>query len=110
VAKASEPRERDDFAELTAMFELAIVDECHHIPAGAPDQSVEQIPNRRRLGPTAIRDRRDQRDDLIDQQLGPFTQTSAQRLHVPIAGGSRPRGAGQGIDVHKPASAAALTP
>ena len=72
---AGEPRERDNVAELTAMFELVIVDECHHIPAVASDQSVEQIPGRRRRGPTAIRDRRDQRDDLIDLQMGPFTQT-----------------------------------
>jgi hypothetical protein len=45
---AGEPRERDNVAELTAMFELVIVDECHHIPAVASDQSVEQIPGRRR--------------------------------------------------------------
>lgn len=36
MAQASEPRERDNVAELTAMFELVIVDECHHIPGSRP--------------------------------------------------------------------------
>ncbi len=64
-----------DIAELTAPYGLVIVDECHHVPAVAFQQAVQQIPARRWLGLTATPYRRDQLDDLIALQLGPVRHT-----------------------------------
>jgi len=64
-----------DIADLTAPYGLVIVDECHHVPAVAFQQAVQQIPARRWLGLTATPYRRDQLDDLIALQLGPVRHT-----------------------------------
>ena len=67
----------EDIAELTHRYGLVVVDECHHIPAVAFQQAVQQIPARRWLGLTATPYRRDQLDDLIALQLGPVQHTIA---------------------------------
>jgi len=65
----------EEIAELTAPYGLVVVDECHHVPAVAFQQAVQQIPARRWLGLTATPYRRDQLDDLIALQLGPVRHT-----------------------------------
>jgi superfamily II DNA or RNA helicase len=66
---------RTDLPELTGVYGLVVVDECHHIPAAAFENAVRQIPARRWLGLTATPYRRDELDDLIAQQLGPVRHT-----------------------------------
>jgi superfamily II DNA or RNA helicase len=68
-----------DVAELTAGYGFVIVDECHHVPAAAYEQTIAQIPARRWLGLTATPYRRDQLDELIALQLGPVRHTIGQR-------------------------------
>lgn len=65
----------EDIAELTRPYGLVVVDECHHVPAVAFQQAVQQIPARRWLGLTATPYRRDQLDELIALQLGPVRHT-----------------------------------
>ena len=77
-----------DIAELTHPYGLVVVDECHHVPAVAFQQAVQQIPARRWLGLTATPYRRDQLDDLIALQLGP-----ARHTITPPAFGVLPTGA-----------------
>ena len=78
----------EDIAELTARYGLVVVDECHHVPAVAFQQAVQQIPARRWLGLTATPYRRDQLDELIALQLGPvrYTVTPAAFGTLPAAG------------------------
>jgi superfamily II DNA or RNA helicase len=61
----------ENIKALTERYGLIVVDECHHIPALAFENSVKQISARRWLGLTATPYRRDQLDDLIGLQLGP---------------------------------------
>ena len=77
----------EDIAELTARYGLVVVDECHHVPAVAFQQAVQQIPARRWLGLTATPYRRDQLDELIALQLGPvrYTVTPAAFGTLPAA-------------------------
>jgi superfamily II DNA or RNA helicase len=65
----------EDVGALTERYGLIVVDECHHIPALAFENSVKQISARRWLGLTATPYRRDQLDDLIGLQLGPTRYT-----------------------------------
>lgn len=73
-----------DIPALTAGYGLAIVDECHHVPAAAFEHAVRQIPARRWIGLTATPYRRDKLEELITLQLGPtrhtMTQTTAATL------------------------------
>ena len=66
---------RDNVAELTADYGLVVVDECHHVPAVAFENSIKQVPARRWLGLTATPYRRDKLDDLIALQVGPIRHT-----------------------------------
>jgi hypothetical protein len=66
---------RADIAELTAGYGLVVTDECHHIPAAAFDNAVQQIPARRWLGLTATPYRRDKLDELIAWQVGQTRHT-----------------------------------
>jgi superfamily II DNA or RNA helicase len=68
----------EDIVELTRVYGLVVVDECHHVPAAAFEHAVRQIPARRWLGLTATPYRRDQLDDLIALQLGPTRHTMKQ--------------------------------
>ncbi|MET3807856.1 superfamily II DNA or RNA helicase [Nakamurella sp. UYEF19] len=71
----------EDILELTAPYGFVVVDECHHVPAVAFQQAVQQIPARRWLGLTATPYRRDQLDELIALQLGPVRHTIAAPTH-----------------------------
>jgi superfamily II DNA or RNA helicase len=66
---------RNDIAELTRGYGLVIADECHHVPAAAFEDAVQQVPVRRWLGLTATPYRRDKLDDLIAMQVGPVRHT-----------------------------------
>jgi superfamily II DNA or RNA helicase len=66
---------RTDIANLTCVYGLVVVDECHHVPAAAFEHAVKQIPARRWLGLTATPYRRDKLDDLIAHQVGPIRHT-----------------------------------
>lgn len=63
---------RSDLAESAAGYGLVVVDECHHVPAAAFERAVGQIRARRWLGLTATPYRRDQLEELIALQLGPY--------------------------------------
>lgn len=76
---------RDDLAELTAGYGLAVVDECHHIPAAAFENAVRQIRAKRWLGLTATPYRRDELDDLIALQLGPVRHTMSEPIPGTLA-------------------------
>lgn len=62
---------RTNVGELLDGYGLAVVDECHHVPAAAFTQAVAQIPARLWIGLSATPYRRDGLDPLIHQQLGP---------------------------------------
>lgn len=64
---------RKNVAELTAGYGFVVVDECHHVPAAAFSQVMNQIPARSWLGLTATPYRRDGLEELIFHQLGTFT-------------------------------------
>lgn len=66
---------RDNLEDLSRGYGLVVVDECHHIPAAAFEDSVRQMTSRWWLGLTATPYRRDQLDDLIALQLGPTRHT-----------------------------------
>jgi superfamily II DNA or RNA helicase len=63
---------RDDLPELLAGYGLAIIDECHHVPAAAFEAAIRQLPIRRWIGLTATPYRRDKLDDIITMQCGPI--------------------------------------
>lgn len=63
---------RDDLPELLTGYGLAVVDECHHVPAAAFERAVRQLSIRRWLGLTATPYRRDRLDDIITMQCGPI--------------------------------------
>jgi superfamily II DNA or RNA helicase len=44
---------KDDIASLTSRHGLVVADECHHIPAAAFENAVNQIAARRWIGLTA---------------------------------------------------------
>jgi len=68
---------RDDIEELTSGYGQVIVDECHHLAAGAYDHSVKRIRAQLWLGLTATPRRRDGLEDLVRWQLGPVRHTVA---------------------------------
>ena len=68
---------RDGLEELTSGYGQVIVDECHHLAAGAYDHSVKQIRAQLWLGLTATPRRRDGLEDLVRWQLGPIRHTVA---------------------------------
>ena len=59
---------------------VALVDECHHLPAAAFEHAVRQVPARRWLGLTATPYRRDKLDDLIALQVGPLRHTIVHQV------------------------------
>jgi superfamily II DNA or RNA helicase len=73
--KALADQWRNRIAELTRGYGLVIADECHHVPAAAFEDAVQQVPVRRWLGLTATPYRRDKLDDLIAMQVGPVRHT-----------------------------------
>ncbi len=72
---------RRNVAELAAGYGLVVVDECHHVPAAAFSQVMNQIPARSWLGLTATPYRRDGLEELIFHQLGTFTHEFATARH-----------------------------
>jgi len=68
---------RGDIEELTSGYGQVIVDECHHLAAGAYDHSVKRIRAQLWLGLTATPRRRDGLEDLVQWQLGPIRHTVA---------------------------------
>ncbi|PQZ89588.1 helicase [Arthrobacter sp. MYb227] len=64
---------KKNVAELSSGYGQVIVDECHHVPAAAFTQVMNQIPAAYWLGLTATPYRRDGLEELIFHQLG--TQT-----------------------------------
>ena len=66
---------RENVGELTADYGLVVVDECHHVPAVAFENSIKQVSARCWLGLTATPYRRDKLDDLIALQVGPVRHT-----------------------------------
>ena len=66
---------RDDVEALTRGYGQVIVDECHHLAAGAYDHSVKRIRAQLWLGLTATPRRRDGLEDLVRWQLGPVRHT-----------------------------------
>ena len=66
---------RDDIEALTRGYGQVIVDECHHLAAGAYDHSVKRIRAQLWLGLTATPRRRDGLEDLVRWQLGPVRHT-----------------------------------
>nr|WP_254456052.1 DEAD/DEAH box helicase [Paeniglutamicibacter quisquiliarum] len=81
---------RKNVAELTAGYGFVVVDECHHVPAAAFSQVMNQIPARSWLGLTATPYRRDGLEELIFHQLGTFTHEFAAPRH-----GELPQGAAE---------------
>jgi superfamily II DNA or RNA helicase len=69
---------RDDIAELTSGYGQVIVDECHHLAAGAYEHSVKRIGAQFWLGLTATPTRRDGLGEIVTWQLGPIRHTMTQ--------------------------------
>ena len=69
---------RDDVEALTRGYGQVIVDECHHLAAGAYDHSVKRIRAQLWLGLTATPRRRDGLEDLVGWQLGPVRHTLSE--------------------------------
>jgi superfamily II DNA or RNA helicase len=69
---------RDDIAELTHGYGQVIVDECHHLAAGAYEHSVKRIGAQFWLGLTATPARRDGLGEIVNWQLGPVRHTMTQ--------------------------------
>jgi Type III restriction enzyme, res subunit len=61
---------RNNIEEITAIYGLVIVDDCHHVAASAFFHVLSRIPARYRRGLTATPERRDGLEDLIYHQLG----------------------------------------
>ncbi|MGW4720503.1 TOTE conflict system archaeo-eukaryotic primase domain-containing protein [Nocardia sp. NPDC004260] len=61
--------------ELTSGYGFIVVDECHHVAAGAFTDVLNKISAKYWLGLTATPYRRDRLDDLIYHQLGSHTHT-----------------------------------
>ena len=68
---------RGDIEDLTSGYGQVIVDECHHLAAGAYDHSVKRIRAQLWLGLTATPRRRDGLEDLVRWQLRPVRHTVA---------------------------------
>lgn len=66
---------RENVAELTVGYGFVIVDECHHVPAAAFTNVMNQVQARYWLGLTATPYRRDKLDALIYHQLGQISHT-----------------------------------
>lgn len=69
---------RKDVAELVSGYGQVIVDECHHLAAGAYEHSVKRIASQFWLGLTATPTRRDGLGEIVTWQLGPIRHTLAQ--------------------------------
>jgi superfamily II DNA or RNA helicase len=69
---------RNDLTELLAGYGLAIVDECHHVPAVTLDRAIRQLPIRRWLGLTATPYRSDGLDQMMLMQCGPVRHRIVQ--------------------------------
>jgi superfamily II DNA or RNA helicase len=69
---------RTDIAELTSGYGQVIVDECHHLGAGAYEHSVKQVGAQFWLGLTATPTRRDGLGGIVTWQLGPIRHTLEQ--------------------------------
>ncbi|NMR28620.1 DEAD/DEAH box helicase family protein [Arthrobacter sp. SF27] len=68
---------RESIGELTKEYGFVIADECHHVPAAAFSQVMDQISARYWLGLTATPYRRDRLDELMFHQLGQVRHTMA---------------------------------
>ncbi len=66
---------RTNVAELAAGYGQIIADECHHVPAAAFTDVMNQIPAHYWLGLTATPYRRDRLDELMYHQLGQVIHT-----------------------------------
>jgi superfamily II DNA or RNA helicase len=66
---------RDDVADLTSGYGHVVVDECHHLAAGAYEDSVKRIGAQFWLGLTATPTRRDGLGEIVTWQLGPVRHT-----------------------------------
>jgi superfamily II DNA or RNA helicase len=71
VAMVQTLARREDLAALTAGYGLAIVDECHHVPAVTFERIVREMPVRRWAGLTATPYRRDGLQALTVMHCGP---------------------------------------
>jgi superfamily II DNA or RNA helicase len=69
---------RADIAGLTAGYGQVIVDECHHLAAGAYEHSVKRVGAQFWLGLTATPTRRDGLGEIVTWQLGPIRHTMSQ--------------------------------
>ncbi len=69
---------RDDVAELTSGYGQVVVDECHHLAAGAYEHSVKRVGAQFWLGLTATPTRRDGLGEIVTWQLGPIRHTMTQ--------------------------------
>jgi hypothetical protein len=69
---------RDDIAELTSGYGHIVVDECHHLAAGAYEHSVKRIGAQFWLGLTATPTRRDGLGEIVTWQLGPIRHTMSE--------------------------------
>lgn len=69
---------RNDVAELANGYGQVIVDECHHLAAGAYEHSVKRIAAQFWLGLTATPKRRDGLGEVVTWQLGPIRHTLTQ--------------------------------
>ena len=63
---------RDDLPQITSAYGLAVVDECHHVPAVTFERCVRQMPVAHWLGLTATPYRRDRLEGLIAMYCGPI--------------------------------------
>lgn len=93
---------RKNVGELAAGYGFVVVDECHHVPAAAFSQVMNQVPARSWLGLTATPYRRDGLEELIFHQLGPFTHEFAAPRHgeLPFSEAEHPAPALQ-LQVHE---------
>ena len=86
IAMAQSLARREDLAEITAVYGLVIVDECHHVPAVTFERVVRQVPVRHWLGLTATPYRRDHLEKLITMYCGRerhrMTNDEAEDLRV----------------------------
>lgn len=83
---------RNNVAELTSGYGQIIADECHHAPAAAFTDVMNQIPAHYWLGLTATPYRRDHLDELMYHQLGQIVHTmeSSDPGQLPQEAGDAP--------------------
>jgi len=71
VAMVQSLARRDGLADIAAGYGLAIVDECHHVPAVTFERALRDLPVRRWVGLTATPCRRDGLQALMAMHCGP---------------------------------------